>query len=406
MFYSYPYYVKTEYGIDIAKNSPIYSTIDSSGTGSISFWDFSQFFDESDFYQNGSLVKTQTLFNEEYYETVEYSNNGTWTSFEYAQVDGYNTYGYRVLDGKNGYDRLDYIRTDSPTGEFSNVLKYTSSDGKYGYSYEQTGGQADAWDVRQSFDNPNTGSYNYAAHWLAVPAGGLIRLISADSRSITEIKANSLRQLSFDADHNVVRAVSFTTEGVKFDLTFEADGDKVTRNFDGGKISSLITQHTDGSSSEQYYNNLGATAKSVERQATGASDVQIFQNGVLTNHNLYAAGGKLAVTDAISADGSHLVTAHMTGQTLYGGLADDTFLDFGATTFVLGKNFGHDAIKGFDVGQAANSDLIALSADYQFSDLVFTQIGKDTVVHVTADDDITLFGVKAISLGHDDFMFV
>lgn len=409
MIYSYPYYATTYFGLGLGDDPIVNPSLDANGTGSIYFADedYSSGVEESDTYQNGVLTSSFLILNVTDVFNVKYDASGGLTAYDTYRLGDSIHSGWELLDGSKGYDRLDYVVGTSPFGAV-NRLEYTSTDGQNSYLYDMSNlGQN--FHLEQTFNNPLTRQRSFEVDYVYSNLDGVIqpqRTVSEDGLTVTTVQSNAvIRQVTYDENRSFQREVRYDLTGVDLEIRKLANGDRVTTDFTGDHVASEVIRHADGSQSETSFSDLGLTTKTVERGVDGSLDVFLFRDGVLTDHNTYTAGSKLAVTDNIGADGSHRLIAHQTGQTLEGGATDDTLFDFGTTTFAFNPGFGRDTIRGFDASGSGH-DVLALNPAFDTSQFVVSQVGADTHIQVTPQDEIILVGVVATSLPQFDILLV
>ena len=102
-------------------------------------------------------------------------------------------------------------------------------------------------------------------------------------------------------------------------------------------------------------------------------------------------------------DGSHAMTAYVSGVTWTSTTANDVMNSAGGDTFVFNQVSGHDIINNFKSGDAAGHDIlqIASSVADDFAHLAVQVVGHDTVIDLGHDASITLAGVITPLTAHD-----
>jgi hypothetical protein len=219
----------------------------------------------------------------------------------------------------------------------------------------------------------------------------------------------------------VVTNTDHSQDVYAYGITGQAYANQVQHVDAGGKVTSVIQTHSDGtlafketfaadgSTNSLHYDAQGNLASQVQVGTDGARDVYNFNFGSqgTTQHVSYNSSGNVLQTDVTSPDGTHMVTAFKPGQTLQGGNGNDQFV-FSSASNTMVFDHGNDQITNFHAGSAAGYDVIEISkslvADY--SHLQFEQSGQDTVIHISGSDSITLSHVTASQLAHNNFVFV
>jgi Ca2+-binding RTX toxin-like protein len=143
--------------------------------------------------------------------------------------------------------------------------------------------------------------------------------------------------------------------------------------------------------------------------AGGKKPVNTIQGGV-GNDKLV---GKKGNDILIGGDGDDILVGGQGNDSLVGGAGDDVLFGIkgsnkmqggaGSDTFVLGRGRGLNLVKDFN---AAEGDKLALPGKLNFDKLSFTQKGQNTVISQGDRKIATLFGVKADSIGANDFVTV
>jgi len=134
----------------------------------------------------------------------------------------------------------------------------------------------------------------------------------------------------------------------------------------------------------------------------------------LDNH-----GGSVARTVSMRATGAHTFSGDAAANSLVGSAFPDEITGFGgndmltggggADTFIFGPSAGYDTITDFTLA-GAGADRIALSViaamtSFAQAMAATTQDGANAVIHLSANDAITLIGVNVAQLVASDFMF-
>jgi RTX calcium-binding nonapeptide repeat (4 copies) len=123
--------------------------------------------------------------------------------------------------------------------------------------------------------------------------------------------------------------------------------------------------------------------------------------------------GKKGNDILIGGDGDDILVGGQGNDSLVGGAGNDVLFGIkgsnkmqggeGSDTFVLGRGRSLNLVKDFN---AAEGDKLALPGKLNFDKLSFTQKGQNTVISQGDRKIATLFGVKADSIGANDFVTV
>lgn len=403
--------------------------LDSSGNGAFSYEDVAFGSSEVDKYQHHKIVYAHQELYGYIQKTAYFDPAGRIYKFDKVDQD-YSGFDFRFADPRYDFVQYNYSgpKPDAAGGGnyYAEQYEYTSKGGEFyfhskllGYGFNGDGkGSNVGSDIEVQISDPLThaiNSYQFLGHTNQVSylLGKPTYTQTLDNGDVIKgqmLGAEASRTLEYDASLGLVREVRFDWHGVVYESTRLANGDMATKHYTGeynqAFMDTYTVKHADGSSSETYLNIDGKITRTVERGADNSSDVLSFNDGVLTSHVIYSAGGKLAVTDSVSG-GSHTIIAHQSGQVLEGGAGSDTFTDFGATTFVFKGNFGADTIRGFDALAGVDHDVISFvgTSAQSFSDLAIQQVGANTNIIVNGHDYITLAGVNAAHVTADDFLF-
>jgi Ca2+-binding RTX toxin-like protein len=190
----------------------------------------------------------------------------------------------------------------------------------------------------------------------------------------------------------------FTGTGV------EAAFDAGSTNDDGAEAEQMIVFGGNGSDDMDSYTSttgvlLYGEGGNDAMSGTGLADGIVGGRGADT----ISAGagdddlvGQIGGDTIKGGDGSDLIMGGRGNDTLSGNAGSDLF------TFATGE--GNDVIKDFDAkGGGDNQDYIGVGSDVIEWLQVF-QYGDDTVISFSDDQTVVLIGVKASSLGEEDFM--
>ena len=147
-------------------------------------------------------------------------------------------------------------------------------------------------------------------------------------------------------------------------------------------------------------NTLVGDANSNLGAPTGGNDTLIGGKGGTNT----LVGDFIDVTAGADGGNDRLVSADKTTDYMWGDWQTESGGTHtgGADTFVFDKSNGEDFIYDFAQGQ----DIIELDLGKKlsFSDLNIEVVGSDSVIHLSADDSVTVAGVTALTA--DDFLFV
>jgi YD repeat-containing protein len=227
---------------------------------------------------------------------------------------------------------------------------------------------------------------------------------------------------TYTNEHDVYSTTGVLTETLRthadnslaYTFSLAADGTKTTDQYDAsGNLTSDAVVHTDGSSETMLFVS-GELTQDKQVHADGSRDVydlNISGKSYVANHYAYGTNGKLAFTDLTNTDGSHTITANAAGVTLTSttGVSDNLKgASAGADTFVFQPNFGNDTVSNYTPGH----DIIAIDhtifASASAVVAAATEVGNNAVIHVDANDSITLIGISVATLSQhqNDFHIV
>jgi Ca2+-binding RTX toxin-like protein len=181
--------------------------------------------------------------------------------------------------------------------------------------------------------------------------------------------------------------------------TMDADGVKTLDQYDSaGRIVQQTVTQTDGSYHQSSYAADGALVAETARHLDGTRDVDTYGR-----HDVIDASGHRLATTFDNGDGSHTMTAYVSGVTLASTTANDVFNSAGGDTFVFKQASGQDTINHFRSGDAAGHDVIQIESTVaaDLAHLSIHIIGQDTVIDLGHDASITLTGVVTPLTSHD-----
>lgn len=115
-----------------------------------------------------------------------------------------------------------------------------------------------------------------------------------------------------------------------------------------------------------------------------------------------ASGNRLSTTFD-NNDGSHTMTAYVSGVTLTSTQANGVMNSAGGDTFVFKQASGNDTINNFRSGDAAGHDVIQIASAIavDLAHLSVHVVGHDTVVDLGHGASVTLAGVITPLTAHD-----
>lgn len=195
----------------------------------------------------------------------------------------------------------------------------------------------------------------------------------------------------------------------------KASGEMVQQSFWNKELSSeFITYAPNGKfSAELKIYKGGVLAEDTIRNSDQSRDMFTFNitgQNYVTKHQSSDAAGKVEFIDLTMKDGSHAVTASQMHQSFITTKdVADVFKGMGGDTFVFDKPAGRDVIQNFHAGSGPNHDIIKIDSSIaaDFAHLSISMVGADTVIQLgMPQDTITLKGISAAALTHDNFWFV
>jgi Ca2+-binding RTX toxin-like protein len=390
------------------------------------------------FFADGDLAFRQVANGDGSVNRTDYDSTGHLTKFATSYVDGsfdqfsFNSAGYetnetvRHADGSR--EIYDYLLTGKDY-----TTQHTATDA-LGHSVLIEGFHDDgSLAMRQTVDSAGVrtlGQYDSQGRLVQETVtqkdGSYIQSgYAADSDLVTETirHADGSRDTytygitgkAYTSEH-VVRDVSghstliedFHADGtLALKQTMSVDGVRTLDQYDsGGRLAQETITQKDGSYLQSNYASNGALTSETARHADGTRVVDTFGlagQSYSARHDTFDAAGHRVSTVFDQNDGTHVMTATMSGVTLTASATSDVLNSAGGDTFVFKQAGGHDVIHNFRAGEAAGHDVIQIDSSVaaDLAQLSVHVVGHDTVIDLGHDASITLTGVTAPLTAHD-----
>ena len=211
-----------------------------------------------------------------------------------------------------------------------------------------------------------------------------------------------------DASGHSVLIEDFRADGsLTLRQTVDASGAKLLDQYDSlGHIVRETVTHKDGSYLQSSYASDGTLITETARHVDGTQNIDTYGitgQAYSARHDVMDASGHRVATTFDNNDGSHTMTAYVSGVTLASTTANDVFNSAGGDTFVFKQASGQDTINHFRSGDAAGHDVIQIESTVaaDLAHLSIHIIGQDTVIDLGHDASITLTGVVTPLTSHD-----
>lgn len=321
--------------------------------------------------------------------------------------------GNDTLDGGAGFDRVSFF----PTGSDTVASGVTVSLLLQGVAQDTGQGMDTLVGIEAlsgtPFNDSLTGDNN--ANWLVSAdfdgAGGDDQLYGLGGNDLLEVAAgNHILDGGTGFDTLSFNALGFALpNGVTASLALQGAA-QVTG------IGSMTITNVEGLSGTSFGDTLTGDAAANGLYGAGGDDVL---SGGAGNDVLYGDGivsaydstgntvGPQVYADVAPFDqvaGNDVLDGGLGEDRLYGGRGDDVLTGGkGSDLFVIEAQSGHDRITDFKHADTIVFD--PTSGALSFSDLVFTAVGKDTLISWGTGDTLLVEGAKPKSFGVGDFSF-
>ena len=321
--------------------------------------------------------------------------------------------GNDLIDGGAGFDRASFFPTGSDTVAsgvtVSLMLQGVAQDTGQGMDIlvgiEALSGTP--------FNDSLTGDNN--VNWLVSAdfdaAGGDDQLYGLGGNDLLEVAAgNHILDGGSDNDTLSFNALGFALpNGVTVSLALQGAA-QVTgigsmtisnvENLSGTSFDDSLTG--DGNANGLY----GAGGN--DNLSGGAGDDRLYGDAIVSAYDSTGnTVGPQLYTDVVPFDqvaGNDLLDGGNGNDRLYGGGGDDVLTGGkGSDLFVIEAHSGHDRITDFKHADTIVFD--PASGALSFGDLVFTQVGKDTLISWGTGDTLLVEGSKPNQLSGSDFSF-
>lgn len=227
------------------------------------------------------------------------------------------------------------------------------------------------------------------------------------SYGITGKNYTSQHVVNDASGHSILIEQFYSSGTLAVRQTVDSAGVKTLDQYDGaGHVTQETVTQKNGSYLQSSYASDGTLISDTVRHLDGSREVDTYHTTgqvYSARHDRMDTSGHRIATTFDNNDGSHTITAYMSGVTLTSSTSNDVMNSAGGDTFVFKPTSGHDVINSFRAGDAVGHDVLQIDPAFgvDFSHLSLRIDGHDTIIELGHDTSLTLVGVATPLTAHD-----